>query len=708
MQKDTEGQFFDLLRGIASLFSGLAHMLGALFGLTGDAINRSSEKRKLQDGFRVLEASYDVNQLYARNAELSRAAGFPDLEGFLTHFYERLAVAIDEEAVCEPVYPIRAALIGTVGSLYQEEGLGDVLLAPLTDDPVEQARYRDKLLQRISKTSNPDTLALIYRTLIDSIICFLKTLPPATRETPDEQSAEHRGMTIPLLDVLPHVGQSVEQLMLPFYREDISRPNLFDGLRAQLDANALKVSQAHKHQKLPSELDGPEVAQLFLSGTVLHDILQVSVPFALPDEQRFSGHWIIAPPGRGKTTLLHGMFLSDIERNASIIVMDSKGDLINPIKDMEAIADRLVLIEPDSLHPLALNPLDVPSQNIPHTIALIEYILSGLLDAKFTNLQSALFRQVLPAMLQAFEHPTIETLKRVLSDGLTRDEIAKLDDRLRQFFENKSSGFQSKTYAETRTQIIWRLDFILTNDTMRAMFASPTTRLRLGEAMNSGKIILIDANKDKLSDDGSEFYQRFFLALILGAAQARSTMRPSEKLPVYVYLDECQWVRNDQKLATILDECRSQKIALILAHQRTDQITNPNVLSAMANCAIRFANSDDEAKYLAPKLRCEPEFLHSLPRGTFAAFVRDLTRKAIALNVPYQNIEDLPRMSAAQQDAIRQRMRDEYGFVPALPIPKSKPAAFEPPPPTPQPTPKRKAAPALPPEDDGSIVSTDW
>jgi hypothetical protein len=207
------------------------------------------------------------------------------------------------------------------------------------------------------------------------------------------------------------------------------------------------------------------------------------------------------------------MFLDDLPRNASIIVMDSKGDLINPIKNMAAVADRLVLIEPDSLQPLALNPLDVPSENIPHTIALIEYILSGLLDAKFTNLQSALFRHVLPAMLQAFPNPTIETLKRVLADGLTRDEIGKLDTRLRQFFENKTSGFASKTYAETRSQITWRLDFILTNDTMRAMFASPTTRLKIGEAMNAGKVILIDASKAKLGDDGSEFYQRFFLAL---------------------------------------------------------------------------------------------------------------------------------------------------------------------------------------------------
>ena len=103
---------------------------------------------------------------------------------------------------------------------------------------------------------------------------------------------------------------------------------------------------------------------------------------------------------------------------------------------------------------------------------------------------------------------------------------------------------------------------LVLDDIMRAMFASLITRLKIGEAMNTGKIILVDASKAKLGDDGCELYQRFFLALILGAAQARSILKPSQKLPVYCCIDECQWVRNDQKLATILDECRSQKISL--------------------------------------------------------------------------------------------------------------------------------------------------
>ena len=108
--------------------------------------------------------------------------------------------------------------------------------------------------------------------------------------------------------------------------------------------------------------------------------------FSLPEETRFSGHWIIAPPGRGKTTLLHSLVVDDLDKDAAIVLMDSKGDLIEPIKNLHAIKDRLLLIEPDPDSAFALNPLDVSHASIVQVVSLIEYIMAGLLDAKFTAL----------------------------------------------------------------------------------------------------------------------------------------------------------------------------------------------------------------------------------------------------------------------------------------------------------------------------------
>src|SRR4051794_18063589 len=86
--------------------------------------------------------------------------------------------------------------------------------------------------------------------------------------------------------------------------------------------------------------------------------------FELPEETRYSGHWLIAPPGRGKTTLLHTLVTNDLEKDAAVVLIDSKGDLINPIKTLSAIKDRLLLIEPDPDSAFALNPLDVSHTSV--------------------------------------------------------------------------------------------------------------------------------------------------------------------------------------------------------------------------------------------------------------------------------------------------------------------------------------------------------
>src|SRR6185503_15452256 len=110
--------------------------------------------------------------------------------------------------------------------------------------------------------------------------------------------------------------------------------------------------------------------------------------------------------------------------------------------------------------------------------------------------------------------------------------------------------------------------FLLSNPILKAMFDAPRTKLDIGKAMDAGSVVIINNSKALLGDAGSEFFSRFFIALVLAAAQQRSGRPEYEKRPVFFYIDECHnAIHRDPKITAILDDCRSQKIALILAHQ---------------------------------------------------------------------------------------------------------------------------------------------
>jgi hypothetical protein len=533
---------------------------------------------------------------------------------------------------------------------------------------IEETDLRRHLRAQEYFLSHQDRLGKLLASTVGNItVDIIQSLPPISDSS----------FAVPLIALLRDASDVVERIIAAFCDREVREAGLFTVIRERIFQNICEYSGVPVDGKSSKPLirardaDLPldTLVEVYLGGTPLRDLLLTLAPFSLPEEQRFSGHWIIAPPGRGKTTLLRAMFLDDLRREASIIVMDSKGDLITPIKELTAVKNRLVLIEPDPDFPLALNPLDIPKANINHVVSLLEYVFSALLEAKMTALQMTLFRTVLPAIVEAIPNATLETFIDIITNGVEKyhEQLATLPEQRRAFFYNAETGFLSKTYSDTRNQLIWRLQFLMTNPVIKQMFSALKTKLDIGKEMDAGKIILIDNSKRRLGDEGAEFFGRFFIALVLAAAEQRAGRPQHAKRPCFFYIDECQNViRRDEKISAILDECRSQKIGMILAHQRTAQITSANVLDALANCAIRMANSDDEAKYLADKLRTDTDNLRSLPRGTFAAFIRDVTSSALQLKVPYADLSKLPRMSPAEQKAIRDRMRIEYSFSPLL------------------------------------------
>src|SRR5262249_44970288 len=165
------------------------------------------------------------------------------------------------------------------------------------------------------------------------------------------------------------------------------------------------------------------------------------------------------------------------------------------------------------------------------TVDLLEYLFASLLEFKMTAMQTTLFRSVLRSLVSTFPNPTLETFRDLLTNGYEkyREYIEKLPPDLKDFFYR---DFNEKGYADRRREVLQRLRLLLDNETMRAMLTATVTRFRISEAMDSGKVVIINNSKARLGDQGAEFFGHFLSPRCLprhssAPAGSAATNRPS-------------------------------------------------------------------------------------------------------------------------------------------------------------------------------------
>ena len=432
---------------------------------------------------------------------------------------------------------------------------------------------------------------------------------------------------------------------------------------------------------MPPDYTEGNPSYAYLQDTPLLQILEAPLPIRIPKRVRFEHQWIVAGSGHGKTQTLQSMILDDLSDvaagEASIIIIDSQGDLIHNISNLEMfaegqpLADRLCLIDPTDVEwPVSLNLFDVGIDRINQyslldrerlingILELYDFVLSSLLSAELTSKQSVVFRFITRLMLN-IPNATIHTFAELLEeDGSKRfrQYIDQLPQTPRKFFHNE---FDSSQFKRTRREIIGRLYRVLENQTFERMFSDPRNKVDMFREMNAGKVILVNTAKDLLKETGTEIFGRFFIAMIMQAAQERATI--DKRLPTFLYIDECQdYV--DENISIILEQARKFNVGIILSHQYLDQIPSRIQSSFAANTSIKFAGgvSAADARKLSSMMNTSPEFLLDKPKLSFGAYIRNMTDKAISLSFPLGRLEAQPTMTDTEREAMLTKIRDRY------------------------------------------------
>lgn len=592
-----------------------------------------------------------------------------------------------EHAQFEPVYEL-------IARLFDYEDLFHLPAIDWTErrSVTQYWEIRDQLnAQRQLVGEFDSTRELLHQLLIQLLEPIYVACPALLN---DQGNGDDISVPTDLIRSIGDVGVVTESMISLAFAEELEDAGLFVRLRERLERNIIAGSGGNpanpqsfnKAPKLPTKSDIEDPGDLigtYLGGTPLLDFLRQNIDFAIPTASRFEHHHIVAGSGHGKSQTLQYLISCDLEAvaegNRTIILLDSQGDLIRNVSNLALFApggplhEKIVVIDPTDVEwPVSLNLFDVGIERLAgytplererltnSILELYDFVLGTLLSAEMTQKQSVIFRYVTRLMLH-IPDATIHTLRELMEpESVVKfaPHIAKLSGTAKHFFETE---FASKEFEQTKKQVLRRLWGILENQTFERMFSHPRSKLDLFSEMNAGKIILINTAKDLLKEQGTQIFGRFFIAMIAQAAQERATLPGSQRMPTFVYIDEAADYF-DRNIGIILSQARKYNVGMVLAHQYLGQL-EPRLQEAFAaNTSIKFAGgvSAKDARALAPMLYCDPKVIETQPKGSFAAYVRGVTKSALPLSFPFGHLERMPMMTREERQALLVTMRARY------------------------------------------------
>ncbi|HVX20781.1 MAG TPA: TraM recognition domain-containing protein [Acidimicrobiales bacterium] len=316
--------------------------------------------------------------------------------------------------------------------------------------------------------------------------------------------------------------------------------------------------------------------------------------------------WVLGPTGSGKSWLLASMALSDIAAGRGVVVIDAKGDLTKDIAN-RIPAERLddvVLFEPDAERPIGFNPLagstpEAAVDSIVHTLHEMYTQFWGPRTASiFTN---GLMTLATHGGLTLAELPPLLTNPTFQAKVLTKvghDELGVAP------FWQWYADLRPSEKAAAVGPVLNKMEAFTGRRRIRRIVGQ-VQGFDLGSVLRDGKVLLVNLGQGAIGSENAYLLGSLLLGQLYDHIQARSRIRPSERRPVAIYLDEFQQIlRLPVGMADALATARGLGVGFTLAHQELGQLSSTVRSAVAANCRSRifFQLGHDDAVVAAKLL----------------------------------------------------------------------------------------------------------
>jgi hypothetical protein len=297
--------------------------------------------------------------------------------------------------------------------------------------------------------------------------------------------------------------------------------------------------------------------------------------FGIQREDRRRHMYVVGKSGTGKSTLLANMIINDLKHDEGIAVIDPHGDLVETVLNYipkRRINDVIVIDPSDPNAVVRMNLFEGGSTVHRELVASgIVSIFQKLYGHTWGPRLEYVLRNALLTLLQ--HNAKLSDVLRILTDKKYRDRIVDATDDpvLQNFWRAEFDRLNDKQRVEAISPILNKVGQFVTSPLIRRMVDAEKSSFDIEEAMNSGKIILMNLSQGKIGEDNAALLGAMMITKIQLAAMNRVYMDEKDRKDFFLYIDEFQNFATTS-FVKILSEARKYHLSLILANQYVAQI----------------------------------------------------------------------------------------------------------------------------------------
>jgi hypothetical protein len=350
---------------------------------------------------------------------------------------------------------------------------------------------------------------------------------------------------------------------------------------------------------------------------------------SLSDDDRARHLFVVGSIGSGKSKLLESMVFADIARRLDgvskrgFIFFDVHGDSADNIIDWLSVFalkypelyDNTLIIDPTITdYRLGWNPLElIPGQSAFDRAQALTDGIVHIYDDDATvvvRMQSVLLHSFWALALAG--KTLLDFTQFVMKPPFRNNLLTQINQPiLTDFFSQQFPGGTKNEGGFNQQTVDWvgssnnRLGRLIENPRFAPILGQQKSSFHFRELMDEGRFVIVRCPKGQVGDQATYLLCALLMSAIQEASMSRENLRPGQRIPCTLYLDEFLNFSNKSQI-NLLAEHRKYRLEMCLASQRVAGLErHEDVLKAalsIAQTLVAFRTSYADADVLAREM----------------------------------------------------------------------------------------------------------